>query len=100
MAIPGVLVHGGAGGLASDRVPDHVEGCRRAASAGLEVLRAGGSALDAAQRAVEILEDDPRFNAGTGACLTRDGTLELDAAIMDGRTLAAGAVCAMPPFRN
>jgi beta-aspartyl-peptidase (threonine type) len=63
-------------------------------------LRAGGSALDAVQRAVEVLEDDPQFNAGTGACLTCDGTIELDASIMDGASLAAGGVCALPPFRN
>jgi beta-aspartyl-peptidase (threonine type) len=100
MAAPGVLVHGGAGDLKGERVPSHVAGCERAARAGLEVLRAGGTAVDAVQRAVEVLEDDPRFNAGTGACLTRDGTLELDASIMDGATLAAGAVCALPPFKN
>lgn len=100
MAAPGVLVHGGAGDLRGERVPGHVEGCQIAARAGAQVLREGGSALDAAQRAVEVLEDDPRFNAGTGACLSCDGTIELDAAIMDGRTLAAGAVCALPPFRN
>jgi beta-aspartyl-peptidase (threonine type) len=98
--VPGVLVHGGAGSLSADRIPSHVAGCRRAAAAGAEVLRAGGSAIDAVQRAVEVLEDDPQFNAGTGAALTRDATLELDASIMDGATLAAGAVCALPPFRN
>ncbi len=97
---PGVLVHGGAGNLAGDRVQSHKEGCRRAAEAGAEVLRAGGSALDAVQRAVEVLEDDPRFNAGHGACLTRDGTIELDAMIMDGATLGAGAVAALPPFAH
>lgn len=79
---------------------EHVAGCRRAAGAGAEVLRAGGSAVDAVQRAVEVLEDDPRFNAGHGACLTHDGTIELDAMIMDGATLAAGAVAALPPFGN
>lgn len=100
MVAPGVLVHGGAGDLKGERVPAHIAGCERAARAGVEVLRAGGSALDAVQRAVEVLEDDPLFNAGTGACLTRDGTLELDASIMDGATLAVGAVCALPPFRN
>ncbi len=97
---PGVLVHGGAGDLRGDRVASHVAGCERAAAAGRDVLRAGGSAIDAVQRAVEVLEDDAQFNAGTGACLTREGTIELDASIMDGATLAAGAVCALPPFRN
>ena len=47
-----------------------------------------------------MLEDDPLFNAGTGACLTEDGLIELDAAIMEGTSLRAGAVCALPPFRN
>ena len=98
--VPGVLVHGGAGDLRGERVPSHVYGCRRAAAAGAEVLRAGGSALDAVQRAVEVLEDDPQYNAGTGACLNREGLIELDAAIMDGASLAAGGVCALPPFRN
>ncbi|MBL8610982.1 MAG: isoaspartyl peptidase/L-asparaginase, partial [Myxococcales bacterium] len=46
------------------------------------------------------LEDDPRFNAGTGACLAEDGSIELDAAVMEGRSLGAGAVCALPPFRE
>jgi beta-aspartyl-peptidase (threonine type) len=100
MTAPGVLVHGGAGDLPGARIPAHVAGCERAARAGREVLRAGGTAVDAVQRAVEVLEDDPRFNAGTGACLSRAGTLELDAAIMDGATLATGGVCALPPFRH
>jgi beta-aspartyl-peptidase (threonine type) len=84
----------------ADRRDDHAEGCRLAVQIAAGVLDAGGSALDAVERAVAALEDDPRFNAGTGACLTSDGTLELDASIMCGRTLRAGAVCALPPFRN
>jgi beta-aspartyl-peptidase (threonine type) len=67
---------------------------------GAEILARGGSALDAVQRAVEVLEDDPRFNAGTGACLTESGALELDASIMSGADLGAGAVCTLPPFRH
>ena len=93
-----ILVHGGAGDVPSHRLEAHVDGCRAAARAGAAVLRAGGRAIDAVQRAVEVLEDDPSFNAGTGACLTRDGSLELDAAIMDGGDRSAGAVCALPPF--
>lgn len=100
MASPGVLVHGGAGDLRGDRVPSHVAGCVRAARAGSEVLRAGGSALDAVQRAVEVLEDDPQFNAGTGACLTDEGHLELDASLMEGTGLRAGAVGVLSPFRH
>ncbi|MCL2448918.1 MAG: isoaspartyl peptidase/L-asparaginase, partial [Polyangiaceae bacterium] len=93
-----VLVHGGAGDLAGDRVERHAEGCRAAAAAAAEILRQGGSALDAVERAVVVLEDDPSFNAGTGACLNADGAIELDAAIMEGTRLRAGAVCALHPF--
>jgi len=95
-----ILVHGGAGDVADDRKALHVAGCERAAAAGAAILAAGGSALDAVQKAVEVLEDDPLFNAGTGACLSADGTIELDASIMDGSTLRAGGVCALPPFKN
>jgi beta-aspartyl-peptidase (threonine type) len=95
-----IVVHGGAGDVASERIPLHIAGCERAAAAGAAVLAAGGSALDAAQRAVEALEDDPHFNAGTGACLNTEGAIELDASIMDGRDLRAGGVCALPPFKN
>ena len=95
-----VLVHGGAGDVAGTRVALHVEGCRKAAMAAAQVLRAGGSALDAVERAVLVLEDDPLFNAGLGACLNADGLVELDAAIMEGSRLRAGAVCALPPFAH
>jgi beta-aspartyl-peptidase (threonine type) len=96
----GVLVHGGAGDVPTERVARHVDGCRAAAQAAADVLRAGGSALEAVERAVLGLEDDPVFNAGTGACLNADGLIELDACIMEGTGLRAGAVCAMPPFLN
>jgi beta-aspartyl-peptidase (threonine type) len=95
-----LLVHGGAGHLATERVPAHVDGCRSAARAGAAVLRDGGTALDAVEQAVRTLEADPLFNAGTGACLNGDGALELDAAIMEGASLRAGAVCALPPFEH
>jgi beta-aspartyl-peptidase (threonine type) len=95
-----VLVHGGAGDVSADALSDHIEGCRIAAAAASQMLAAGGSALNAAQRAVEVLEDDPQFNAGTGACLNADGLLELDASIMEGRLLRAGGVCALPPFQH
>jgi len=96
----GVLVHGGAGDVPPDRIPRHIEGCRAAVERARPILEQGGSALDAVQAAVEMLEDDPHFNAGTGACLTADGRLELDAALMEGASLRAGAVCAMGPFKN
>jgi beta-aspartyl-peptidase (threonine type) len=98
--IPVVLVHGGAGHVPESLREAHAEGCRVAAAEGLRVLLESGSAIDAAVRAVEVLEDNPQYNAGTGACLTEAGTLELDASVMEGRTMRGGAICAMPPFRN
>jgi beta-aspartyl-peptidase (threonine type) len=95
-----ILVHGGAGDVPATAAPAHVAGCERAAAEGARVLAAGGSALDAVQRAVEVLESDPLFNAGTGACLDADGHLALDASIMDGQGLRAGAVCALPAFEH
>ncbi len=96
----GVLVHGGAGDLPPERKDPGAQGCARAAQIALEILRAGGAALDAVTRAVAQLEDDPLFNAGTGACLTEEGRLELDAALMDGERLRAGGVCALPAFAH
>jgi beta-aspartyl-peptidase (threonine type) len=95
-----VLVHGGAGDVQAEMLQSHVDGCRTAASEAARVLMSGGSALNAAQRAVEILEDDPRFNAGNGACLNAEGRIELDAAIMEGTLLRAGAVAVLPPFQH
>lgn len=95
-----VLVHGGAGSRAEAELPHSRAGCAKAAQIAAAVLRAGGNALDAVQRAVEVLEDDPLFNAGTGGALTSDGHLELDASIMDGQDLRAGGVCALPPYRH
>ncbi|HET6279792.1 MAG TPA: isoaspartyl peptidase/L-asparaginase [Polyangia bacterium] len=99
---PAIIVHGGAG----DRPPDGPEaeaarrGCEEAVAVGLTVLSAGGSALDAVQAAVRQLEDDPQFNAGVGSCLTREGTVEMDAAIMCGEGLRIGAVAAVAGVRN
>jgi beta-aspartyl-peptidase (threonine type) len=71
-----------------------------ALEAGYAVLQAGGSSLDAVERAITILEDSPLFNAGKGAVFTSAGTNELDASIMDGKTLNAGAVAAVKHIRN
>jgi beta-aspartyl-peptidase (threonine type) len=101
--LPTLAVHGGAGhSVAGDPGADaaHLAGVRRAAEEGFALLSAGGSALDAVELAVRILEDDPTYNAGTGACLTAAGDVELDAAIMDGATLACGAVGAVRDVRN
>jgi beta-aspartyl-peptidase (threonine type) len=95
-----ILVHGGAGDIDGERVPAHAAGCLAAAELGAKILRRGGSALDAVQAAVRALEDDPKFNAGTGACLNEEGEVELDASIMEGTTMRAGGVAALPPFKN
>lgn len=93
-----VLVHGGAGRVPEDRRALHAAGCLRAARVGAAALREGRGALDAVERAVRALEDDPLFNAGTGACLNEVARVELDASIMEGRALRAGAVCALEGF--
>ncbi len=95
-----ILVHGGAGDLPADRVDSHAEGCRRAVLAASRLLEGGAAALDAVQAAVEVLENDSKFNAGTGASLSATGHLELDAAIMEGAALRAGAVCSLPAHKN
>lgn len=104
---PAIVVHGGAGHLGPDDPASsggadapRLEGVRRAAEAGWAVLRAGGSAVDAVEAAVRVLEDDPTFNAGTGACLTAAGDVELDASIMDGATLACGGIAAVKDVKN
>jgi beta-aspartyl-peptidase (threonine type) len=106
-APPAIAVHGGAGNLGADDPASSGEpgaprlaGVRRAAEQGLSVLAAGGSALDAVEAAVRILEDDPTYNSGTGACLTAAGDVELDASIMDGETLRCGAVAVVKDVRN
>ena len=97
---PAVIVHGGAGTrIDADPLP-YFEGTRRAAEAGLRALLQGGTALDAAQAAAVVLEDDPNFNAGTGAALTSSGEVELDASCMNGTSLRAGAVACVKTVRN
>lgn len=100
-----IAVHGGAGSMTRDRLPTATDTAARAAlgralDAGEKLLAAHGSALDAVEAAVRILEDDPVFNAGRGAALTLTGSVELDAAIMDGSTRAAGAVAGVATTRN
>jgi beta-aspartyl-peptidase (threonine type) len=98
--IPGIIVHGGAGLIGPERIPAAKAGCAEAVAAGLAVLRRGGSAIDAVVAAVRVLEDEPGFNAGVGSALTRDGTVEVDASIMDGADLRAGAIGAVPWLRR
>lgn len=95
-----IAVHGGAGDWARADESGALVGVRLAVEAGARALAAGGSALDAVVSAVTLLEDDPLFNAGTGSVLNRDGEAELDASVMDGRTLMSGGVGAIRHVRN
>ena len=100
-----IAIHGGAGSMTPATMPqaaqaEHLAALEIARDAGSALLAAGGSALDAVVAAVAVLEDDAKFNAGRGAVFTYHGTTELDAAIMDGATRAAGAVAAATHTRN
>ncbi len=95
-----IIVHGGAGLIPPDRYDAAREGCRAAAAAGWRVLAAGGSALDAVEAAVMTLENDPGFNAGTGAVLTSDGRAQLDCGVMDGASLNVGAIAGVERIKN
>jgi len=101
----GLVIHGGAGTIERSKMTPQKEheyraGLERALRAGYEILKRGGSSLDATESAVRVLEDDPHFNAGKGSVFTSAGTNEMDAAIMDGKTLAAGAVAALKHVKN
>jgi beta-aspartyl-peptidase (threonine type) len=101
----GLAIHGGAGTLpraeaGGERELHYRAGLAAALDAGFAVLQAGGTSLDAVTRSVVALEDNPLFNAGHGAVFTLDGHNELDASIMDGSTLKAGAVCGVTHIRN
>ena len=99
-AKPVLIVHGGAWDIPDALVADHLKGCRTALEGGWEHLRRGGTALDAVMLAVQTMEDNPVFDAGRGAFLNKIGEVELDAAIMDGATLRAGAVAAVQNIAN
>ncbi|MGH7430379.1 MAG: isoaspartyl peptidase/L-asparaginase family protein [Candidatus Methylomirabilales bacterium] len=95
---PVIVVHGGAGRVPEEDEEERWEGCRRAALTGWRRLLHGGSALDAVEEAVAFLEDHPLFNAGRGSVAV--GEVEMDASLMDGGRLHAGAVGAVRNFRN
>ena len=97
---PVLVVHGGAWAMPDDMVEAHIRGVNNALAAGWRVLERGGSALDAVEEAVVILEDDETFDAGRGSFLNRDGKVQLDALIMDGATLRAGGVGCVERIRN
>jgi beta-aspartyl-peptidase (threonine type) len=101
----GLAIHGGAGTLpraemGGERELQYRSGLAAALDAGYAVLQEHGTSLDAVTRAVTVLEDNPLFNAGLGSVFTHDGGNELDAAIMDGASLKAGAVCGVTHIRN
>jgi len=100
-----IAIHGGAGTLSrKDMNPsqeaEYRAGLEDSLGAGHAVLARGGSSLDATIAAVRVLEDNPLFNAGRGAVLNRDGVAELDASLMDGRTMGAGAVSGLQHVKN
>ncbi|OLE09910.1 MAG: hypothetical protein AUG52_11460 [Verrucomicrobia bacterium 13_1_20CM_3_54_17] len=101
----GLAIHGGAGtiersNMTPEREREFRAGLERALTAGYEILKRGSSSLDATEAAVRTLEDDPHFNAGKGSVFTSAGTNEMDAAIMDGKTLAAGAVASLKHVKS
>ena len=97
---PTLLVHGGAWAIPEEMAADHQRGVANALEAGYKILAGGGTATDAVEVAVTILEDDPTFDAGRGSFLTSQGTVQLDALLMDGNTLRAGGVACVEHLRN
>src|SRR5947209_73107 len=95
-----IVIHGGAGDIAAERAATAQAGCQEAALVGWHILQTGGSALDAVEAAVRALEDNPHFNAGTGAVLTSSGNIELDAGMMEGQTLRVGAIAGVERIKN
>lgn len=97
---PVLVVHGGAWAIPDDVVGPHLDGVRNALAAGWRVLSCLGSALDAVEEAVVVMEDDESFDAGRGSFLNREGKVQLDALIMDGASLRAGGVGCVEHLRN
>ena len=100
-----IVIHGGAGGMTRENTTPEIDKEYRASlsvamSTGKKILAEGGSALNAVEQTIRIMEDNPLFNAGKGAVFTHEGRNELDAAIMDGSNLAAGAVAGVTDIKN
>lgn len=100
-----LVIHGGAGNIYKKNIPDSLETLYKqkmneALNAGIEILHNGGTSLEAVKAAINIMEDSPLFNAGKGAVFTSEKTNELDASIMDGATLNAGAVAGVKHIKN
>src|SRR5262245_42133835 len=96
-----IAIHGGAGQSPRDDTAKAVEAAlAKALDIGLDVIKKDGTSLDAVEQVIRFLEDDEHFNAGRGACFNADGKHELDASIMDGRTLGCGGVAAVRTVRH
>lgn len=100
-----IVIHGGAGTILKKNLTDELEKeykdkIAQAMQAGYDTLKNGGRSMDAVVAAIKILEDSPLFNAGKGSVFTADGKNEMDAAIMDGNTLKAGAVAGVRTIKN
>ncbi|MEL6812204.1 MAG: isoaspartyl peptidase/L-asparaginase, partial [Bacteroidota bacterium] len=101
----GIVIHGGAGTILKENMSDSLENAYRtkleeAIRTGHEILKGGGDAMEAVTATINILEDSPLFNAGKGAVFTHEETNELDASVMDGATLNAGAVAGVTRIKN
>jgi beta-aspartyl-peptidase (threonine type) len=97
---PSIIVHGGAWDIPAEEHEAHRQGTRRAAEAGWAVLAEGGSAMDAVEAAIVVMEDDETFDAGRGSFLNADGQVELDAGCMNGGNMQVGAVASVQFIRN
>ncbi len=95
-----IIVHGGAWNIPDEEVENHRKGCLKALQTGWKVLQEGGSSIDAVERTILCMEDDETFDAGYGSHLNQLGVVELDASIMNGRTLRCGAVAAVHRIKN
>jgi beta-aspartyl-peptidase (threonine type) len=100
-----LVIHGGAGtilkqNMTPEKEKRYKEGLQKALDTGNEILKQGGTALDAVEAVIKVLEDNPLFNAGKGAVFTNEGKNEMDAAIMDGITLKAGSVASVTTVKN
>lgn len=101
----GIVIHGGAGtilksSITPEKETEYISKLNEALNAGYKILEGGGKSLDAVEATIRIMEDSPLFNAGKGAVFTSKGTNELDAAVMDGNTLGAGAVAGLMHIKN